>query len=126
MKYLLRQKFSAFGLQGCHQSGTVNAFQRCLRKKCTCGQETSDKYVISFENKFRIDCGVFVIKITWSHVCVFPLQNSRKSFDFDSFSDFLRTNIFLETSLGTIFNIMYKMLRSFYLVLLKESQIIFH
>ena len=39
-------------------------------------------------------------RITWSHMCVFPLHHPRKGPDLDSFSDFLEK---LETSFRTIF-----------------------
>ena len=52
------------------------------------------------QNKFQVNCKVLVPKITWSHICVFPLHLPRNGPDLDSFSDFLEK---LETSFGTIF-----------------------
>ena len=64
------------GLQGGHQSETVNFFPRCARKNLNCGDYTNDKHKIPM---------TFVIQ----------LQHPRKGPDLDSFSDFLKK---LETS----------------------------
>ena len=44
---------------------------------------------IFFKNKLQIICKVFVTKITYSHICVFPSHHPQISRDFDSFSNFL-------------------------------------
>ena len=60
------------GLQGGHQSGTVIFFNVVFGK--TSIAETSHMINIKLflKNKFQINRGVFVPKITWSHICVFP------------------------------------------------------
>ena len=60
-----------------------------------------------------MNCGVFVPKINWSQICVFPLRHARKSLDLDSFRIFWKTkDIF-----NTIFDVIYNMLRLFFHVL---------
>ena len=50
--------------------------------------------------KYIVRQKLLMAKITWSHMCVFPLQHPRKGPDLDSFSDFLEK---LDISFGTIF-----------------------
>ena len=50
--------------------------------------------------KIQIYFGVFMTKITWSDICVLPLQHRQIWHDFDSFSDFPGK---LETSFCTLF-----------------------
>ena len=103
MKFILRQKFSAYGAPGWSPKWDS---QRCLLKNLNYIQYKNDKHITFL--KFQMNCGVFASKITWSHKSVFSLQHSSKSLDSDSFSSFMKK---VETSLCTIFDIMYNMLR---------------
>ena len=49
MKYIVRQKYSASGAPGGHQSGVAKIyFERCLQKNFNCGQDTNDKDIFFF------------------------------------------------------------------------------
>ena len=55
---------------------------------------------IFLQNKIQLICKVFVAKINWSVICVFPFQHSQISRDFDVFSNLLDK---LETYFWSIF-----------------------
>ena len=50
-------------------------------KNFNCGQDTNDKDIFFLQNKFQIVWKTNLAKITWSHMCVFPLQHPRKGPD---------------------------------------------
>ena len=64
-------------------------------------------YIYILKNELRIDCGVFVPKITLSHIYIFSLQQSRKSLDFDIPSYFLeKLEVYFCRFVYTIYSIL--------------------
>ena len=98
-------------------SGRVNfLFHQCLRKNFICVDYTNTKRIIFLKNKFQINYGVSVPKITWSHICVFPLQHPRESLFRQLLGSSGKTT---DIAKHYFFDIMYNMLRLCFPVLLE-------
>ena len=64
-----------------------------LMPNFNCKQYTNDKHIIFIKKQFHMNCRIFVPTITWSNICVLPLQHPKKALILTVFAGYLKKKL---------------------------------